>query len=131
MAMKTWFITGTSRGFGREWALDALDRGDQVAAAARDLTTLDDLPAKYGKAVLPIRLDVTDRDSVFAAVKRARDYFGRVDVVVNTACGALALARAPPPQRSPAPTTPPRPPITPQSSPTLPPNRDDGLLGRS
>jgi NAD(P)-dependent dehydrogenase (short-subunit alcohol dehydrogenase family) len=31
MAVKTWFITGTSRGFGREWAIAALDRGDQVA----------------------------------------------------------------------------------------------------
>ena len=32
MAVKTWFITGTSRGFGRDWAIAALDRGDQVAA---------------------------------------------------------------------------------------------------
>ena len=30
--MKAWFITGTSRGFGREWALAALERGDRVAA---------------------------------------------------------------------------------------------------
>ena len=37
--MKTWFITGTSRGFGREWAIAALDRGDNVAAAARNLAT--------------------------------------------------------------------------------------------
>ena len=28
--MKTWFITGTSRGFGREWAIAALDRGNKV-----------------------------------------------------------------------------------------------------
>jgi NAD(P)-dependent dehydrogenase (short-subunit alcohol dehydrogenase family) len=34
MAVKTWFITGTSRGFGREWAIAALDRSDQVAATA-------------------------------------------------------------------------------------------------
>ena len=45
--MKTWFITGTSRGFGREWAIAALDRGDQVAATARNLGTLDDLVTKY------------------------------------------------------------------------------------
>ena len=32
---KTWFITGTSRGFGREWAIAALERGDRVAATAR------------------------------------------------------------------------------------------------
>ena len=77
MAVKTWFITGTSRGFGREWAIAALDRGDQVAATARDIASLDDLAAKYGETILPIPLDVTDRDADFAAVKLARDYFGR------------------------------------------------------
>ena len=55
MAVKTWFITGTSRGFGREWAIAALERGDQVAATARDIASLDDLVAKYGDAILPIR----------------------------------------------------------------------------
>jgi NAD(P)-dependent dehydrogenase (short-subunit alcohol dehydrogenase family) len=85
MAVKTWFITGTSRGFGREWAIAALDRGDEVAATARDIADLDDLVAKYGKAILPIRLDVTDRGADFAAVKLARDYFGRLDVIVNNA----------------------------------------------
>jgi len=82
---KTWFITGTSRGFGREWAIAALERGDTVAATARDTSTLDDLVAKHGDAVLPIRLDVTDRDAVFAAVQQAHDRFGRLDVVVNNA----------------------------------------------
>ena len=67
MAVKTWFITGTSRGFGREWAIAALDRGDRVAATARDIASLDDLAAKYGDTILPIRLDVTDRGADFAA----------------------------------------------------------------
>ncbi len=83
--MKTWFITGTSRGFGREWAIAALDRGDKVAATARDLTTLDDLAGKYGDAILPINLDVTDRAAAFAAVRQAHARFGRLDVVVNNA----------------------------------------------
>jgi len=83
--MKTWFITGTSRGFGREWAIAALDRGDQVAATARNLDTLDDLVAKYGDAILPIELDVTDRAAAFAAVRQAHARFGRLDVVVNNA----------------------------------------------
>jgi NAD(P)-dependent dehydrogenase (short-subunit alcohol dehydrogenase family) len=82
---KIWFITGTSRGFGREWAIAALDRGDKVAATARDTSTLDDLTEKYGDALLPIRLDVTDRDADFAAVKQAHDHFGRLDIVVNNA----------------------------------------------
>jgi NAD(P)-dependent dehydrogenase (short-subunit alcohol dehydrogenase family) len=85
MAEKVWFITGTSRGFGREWAIAALDRGDKVAATARDTATLDDLVAKYGEAILPLKLDVTDRDADFAAVKQAHDHFGRLDVVVNNA----------------------------------------------
>jgi NAD(P)-dependent dehydrogenase (short-subunit alcohol dehydrogenase family) len=80
---KVWFITGTSRGFGREWAIAALERGDKVAATARNTATLDDLVAKYGDALLPLQLDVTDRDADFAAVKRAHEHFGRLDIVVN------------------------------------------------
>ena len=83
--MKTWFITGTSRGFGREWAIAALDRGDKVAATARDISSLDDLAVKYDAAIVPIQLDVTDRDAGFAAVRRAHEHFGRLDVVVNNA----------------------------------------------
>jgi NAD(P)-dependent dehydrogenase (short-subunit alcohol dehydrogenase family) len=40
MASKVWFITGTSKGFGRIWAEVALARGDRVAATARDIETL-------------------------------------------------------------------------------------------
>jgi NAD(P)-dependent dehydrogenase (short-subunit alcohol dehydrogenase family) len=82
---KVWFITGTSRGFGREWAIAALERGDKVAATARNTASLDDLVATYGDALLPIELDVTDRDADFAAVKQAHDHFGRLDIVVNNA----------------------------------------------
>ena len=82
---KTWFITGASRGFGREWAIAALERGDTVAATARDTATLDDLVAQFGDNILPIQLDVTDRAADFAAVAQAHDHFGRLDVVVNNA----------------------------------------------
>jgi NAD(P)-dependent dehydrogenase (short-subunit alcohol dehydrogenase family) len=82
---KVWFITGTSRGFGREWAIAALERGDKVAATARNVASLDDLAEKYGDALLPIQLDVTDRDADFAAVKQAHVHFGRLDIVVNNA----------------------------------------------
>jgi NAD(P)-dependent dehydrogenase (short-subunit alcohol dehydrogenase family) len=85
MAEKTWFITGTSRGFGREWAIAALERGDRVAATARNTDTLSDLVERFGDAVLPIELDVTDRDADFAAVAKAHDFFGRLDVIVNNA----------------------------------------------
>ena len=82
---RTWFITGASRGFGREWATAALERGDTVAGTARDPATLDDLVDRFGDAVLPLRLDVTDRSADFAAVARAHEHFGRLDVVVNNA----------------------------------------------
>ena len=82
---KIWFITGTSRGFGREWAVAALERGDRVAATARDASSLDDLVAKYGDAILPITLDANDRAADFAAVKQAHDHFGRLDIVINNA----------------------------------------------
>jgi NAD(P)-dependent dehydrogenase (short-subunit alcohol dehydrogenase family) len=85
MASKTWFITGTSRGFGREWAIAALERGDKVAGTARDTSTMDDLAEKYGDALLPIELDVTDREKDFAAVEQAHEHFGGLDVVVNNA----------------------------------------------
>ncbi|MGW8327075.1 SDR family oxidoreductase [Streptomyces sp. NPDC055897] len=85
MTQKIWFITGASRGFGREWAIAALERGDSVAATARDLSTLGDLREKYGERLLPLRLDVTDRDAGFDAVRQAHERFGRLDVVVNNA----------------------------------------------
>jgi NAD(P)-dependent dehydrogenase (short-subunit alcohol dehydrogenase family) len=85
MATKTWFITGTSRGFGREWTIAALRRGDRVAAAARDPRTLDDLAEEYGDALLPLRLDVTDRQAAFDTVRSAHEHLGRLDIVVNNA----------------------------------------------
>jgi NAD(P)-dependent dehydrogenase (short-subunit alcohol dehydrogenase family) len=85
MSAKVWFITGTSRGFGREWALAALERGDSVAATARDVGSLDEIVAAHGDAVLPISLDVTDREAAFAAVAQAHQHFGRLDVIANNA----------------------------------------------
>ncbi len=82
---KVWFITGTSRGFGRIWAEAALRRGDKVAATARDTASLDALSESYGDAFLPLELDVTDKAAVDAAVKDAHDRYGRLDVVVNNA----------------------------------------------
>jgi NAD(P)-dependent dehydrogenase (short-subunit alcohol dehydrogenase family) len=82
---KVWYITGTSRGFGREFAINALERGDRVAATARNVDSLDDLVQKHGNALLPLALDVTDRAQVTATVRAAYERFGRLDVVVNNA----------------------------------------------
>ena len=82
---KVWFITGTSKGFGHIWAEAALERGDRVAATARNVRTLKALAESYGDAILPISLDVTDKAAVDTAVADAHDHFGRLDVVVNNA----------------------------------------------
>jgi NAD(P)-dependent dehydrogenase (short-subunit alcohol dehydrogenase family) len=85
MANKVWFITGTSRGFGRVWAEAALARGDRVAATARDLKSLAALAERYGDRVATLQLDVTDRNAVFKAVSEAHRRFGRIDVAINNA----------------------------------------------
>ncbi|MBA2678574.1 MAG: SDR family oxidoreductase [Ktedonobacteraceae bacterium] len=82
---KIWFITGTSKGFGRVWVEAALERGDKVVATARDLNSLQALNEKYGDNVLTLALDVTDKTAVDEAVKRAHDHFGRLDVIINNA----------------------------------------------
>ncbi|SDK57170.1 NADP-dependent 3-hydroxy acid dehydrogenase YdfG [Glycomyces sambucus] len=82
---KVWFVTGSSRGLGREFVEAALGRGDRVAATARSTESLAVLAERYGEAVLPLAMDVTDRAAVAAAVEKAVGHFGRIDVVVNNA----------------------------------------------
>jgi NAD(P)-dependent dehydrogenase (short-subunit alcohol dehydrogenase family) len=85
MAHKVWFITGTSKGFGRIWTEAALARGDQVVATARDIQTLAPLVSQYGQQIAAVKLDVTDKTAVSAAIGLAQTRFGRLDVVVNNA----------------------------------------------
>jgi NAD(P)-dependent dehydrogenase (short-subunit alcohol dehydrogenase family) len=82
---KVWFITGTSKGFGRIWAEAALERGDRVVATARNVDTLAALAEAHGDAVLTLALDVTDKPAVDAAIKAGHERFGALDVVVNNA----------------------------------------------
>ena len=92
MSDRNWFITGASRGLGRSFTEAALAAGDRVAATARDTSSLDDLAAEHGDAILPIKLDVTDRDAAFTAVRQAHERLGRLDVVVNNAGYGLSGA---------------------------------------
>ncbi|WP_260503798.1 SDR family NAD(P)-dependent oxidoreductase [Paenibacillus illinoisensis] len=85
MENKVWFITGASRGLGRIWAEAALSRGDKVAATARTPENIADLKERFGDAVLPLALDVTDSQQVEHVVQQAHAHFGRLDVVLNNA----------------------------------------------
>jgi NAD(P)-dependent dehydrogenase (short-subunit alcohol dehydrogenase family) len=81
----TWFITGTSSGFGRELTAHLLERGDRVAATARHPETLDDLAARHGDRLWRAALDVTDTARLREVVDRAFTELARVDVVVANA----------------------------------------------
>jgi len=82
---KVWFITGTSKGFGRIWAEAALQRGDRVAATARDVASVRALEERYGDRAAAIGLDVTDKSAVDSAVAQTIERFGRIDVAINNA----------------------------------------------
>jgi NAD(P)-dependent dehydrogenase (short-subunit alcohol dehydrogenase family) len=83
--MPVWFITGSSRGFGRSLVLAAAAAGDQVVATAREPDTLAELVTRHGDAVLPVPLDVTDPAAAARALAAGVDRFGRLDVIVNNA----------------------------------------------
>lgn len=87
---RIWFITGASKGLGYAYTCAALEAGDKVVAVARTIGELKKLKEKYPDRLLPLNLDVTDRDAVFSTVKAAIDHFGRLDIVVNNA-GIMAL----------------------------------------
>jgi NAD(P)-dependent dehydrogenase (short-subunit alcohol dehydrogenase family) len=80
-----WFITGCSTGFGRELAKILLSRGYRVVATARDQAKIADLVAGHERTVLALKLDIDKPDQIDAALKAARDRFGRIDVLVNNA----------------------------------------------
>ena len=83
--MKTWFISGSSRGLGRAITEAALAAGDQVVATARDLGPLEPLLERFGEKLRLAKLDVTDEMAAQAAIGLAVEAFGGADVVVNNA----------------------------------------------
>lgn len=83
--MRTWFITGASRGFGRELTEQLLARGDRVAATLRRPEQLADLAAVHGDRLWVRALDVTDTAVLREVVDAAFAELGRIDVVVSNA----------------------------------------------
>ncbi len=83
--MSVWFITGSSRGFGRALVRAALERGNFVVATARRPEQLQDFVDTHPNDVAALPLDVTDAGAVKAAIRTGVERFGRIDVVVNNA----------------------------------------------
>jgi NAD(P)-dependent dehydrogenase (short-subunit alcohol dehydrogenase family) len=83
--MNVWLITGASRGFGREIARQALERGDRVVATGRHPEQVATALPGYGDRLLAVPLDVTDPAQPAAAAQAAVGRFGRIDILVNNA----------------------------------------------
>ncbi|MET0454520.1 MAG: oxidoreductase [Mycobacterium sp.] len=90
--MSVWFITGASRGFGREIAREALRRGDRVVATARDAGSVSAAFPQADDRLFAVDLDVHLPDQINAAVDAAIERFGRIDVLVNNAGRGLVGA---------------------------------------
>lgn len=82
---KVWFITGSSRGLGRDLARAVLAAGDRLVATARRPEQLREIIAGYEERAIALPLDVTRPEQARSAVGAAVERFGRIDVVVNNA----------------------------------------------
>ncbi|MGW4965603.1 oxidoreductase [Nonomuraea sp. NPDC004186] len=83
----TWFITGTSQGFGLELVKQLLAGGRRVAATARDTARLRENLGEDASSdlFLPLQVDLADASSIDSAVHRTVEHFGSIDVLVNNA----------------------------------------------
>lgn len=86
MNKKTWLITGTSTGFGKELAIYLAQKENvNLVATARNTDSLSYLE-EYDKGQILIgTLDVTNETDIQEVVKRTIEKFGRIDVLVNNA----------------------------------------------
>ncbi|KZZ77802.1 short chain dehydrogenase, partial [Oleiphilus sp. HI0133] len=97
------FISGASRGIGREMALKFAKDGAKIVVAAKSTEAHPKLPGtiftvaeeveQAGGQALPLQLDVRDDEAVVDAVNKAAEHFGGLDVVINNA-GAIKLANS-------------------------------------
>jgi len=106
---KTLFVTGASRGIGKEIALRAAKEGANIVLAAKTSTPHPTLPgtiytaaeeiqAAGGKA-LPIVCDIRSEEQIQSAVKRAVEEFGGIDIVINNASAIFLKGTAETPMK--------------------------------
>lgn len=78
MPHRTWFITGVSRGFGRELTRQLLERGDRVVGTVRDTGKVADLREQYPETFRIEVLDMTDTEAIRAVIERSFAQLGRI-----------------------------------------------------
>lgn len=82
---KVWFITGSSKGLGKNLVEAVLLKGDYVVATARNPEQLKELVEQYPEQLLPLEFDVQNKEQIYATVEEAVKHFGKIDVLVNNA----------------------------------------------
>ncbi len=84
--VRTWFITGCSKGgIGEGIARAVLNRGDNAVITARSLDKLEEIVKDYPDTALPIAMDITKKEDIEEALKKAVERFTTIDVLVNNA----------------------------------------------
>ena len=103
LAGKVAVITGSSRGLGKNMAVEMAKEGCNIVVAARTERETDPkLPGtihstveelrSLGVKAIPVRRDVTDGESVAGVVRAALDEFGRIDILINNS-GVMSPGR--------------------------------------
>ncbi|KAI0821795.1 NAD-P-binding protein [Trametes gibbosa] len=83
---RVWLITGCSSGLGLELLRHVLDKGDNAVATLRRPEALSDLESQYpSERLVVVKVDVTLPSEIAAAFDKAKEAFGRLDVVVSNA----------------------------------------------
>ena len=82
---KVWMVTGSSSGLGKSFVKAIAEQGDFVAAATRSKEALQELENLYPGQILPIKLDVTDKEQIKRAVETVINTKGRIDGLINNA----------------------------------------------
>jgi len=84
-AIKVWFVTGASKGFGLNLVKQLLALGQLVAATSRNIEELKTAVGAHSGNLLPLHVNLDNEASVSEALKATYEIFGRIDVVVNNA----------------------------------------------
>lgn len=83
---KTWMVTGTSRGFGKELAMQLAQKDDtKLIATARKMEDLDYLDQYNHGQIKKVLVDLAKQEEISKAAKEALAFSSEIDVLVNNA----------------------------------------------